>query len=82
MEQMEIQQQLNRYYFSNNKPYLFKRKHNEGTFQHLNVGQGVQLFNEYVEKPWSEYEINYNYYISSTQKIIDSINRYNQLTLF
>ena len=38
--------------------------------------------NEYVEKQWSEYEINYNYYISSTQKIIDSINRYNQLTLF
>lgn len=77
-----VVQNLNRYYFSNNKPYLFKRKHNEGTFQHLNVGQGVQLFNEYVEKPWSEYEINYNYYISSTQKIIDSINRYNQLTLF
>lgn len=78
----EIQQNLNRYYFSKNKPYLFKRKHNQGTFQHINVGEGVQLFNNYEKKDWVDYNINYQYYIRKTQQIIDEINRYNQLTLF
>lgn len=78
----KIVQNLNRYYFGINKPYLFKRKNNEGTFQHINVGQGVVLFNDYVEKPFIEYEVNYAYYISATQKIIDEINNYNQLKLF
>ena len=78
----EIQQQLNRYYFSKNAPYLFKRKHNVGTLQSVNVGEGVKIFNNYEEKTWLEYEINYNYYISATKKIIDEINNFNQLKLF
>lgn len=78
----EIQQNLNRYYFSKNAPYLFKRKHDIGTFQHVNVGQGVKLFNTYEEKSWDDYKINYQYYITKTQEIIDEINRHNQLTLF
>lgn len=78
----EIQQQLNRYYFSKNAPRLFKQKDGVGTMQSVNVGEGVILFNEYKELPWEEYKINYQYYISSTQKIIDEINRFNQLTLF
>jgi hypothetical protein len=75
-------QNLNRYYFSTNKPYLFKRKNNQGTLQHVNVGQGVELFNNYVDKPFEEYNIDYSYYISSTQKIINEINNFNQLKLF
>jgi len=78
----EIQQQLNRYYFSKNAPYLFKRKNNVGTMQHVNVGEGVIIFNNYEKKNWEEYNINYQYYISKTQKIINEINNYNQLTLF
>ena len=78
----EIQQQLNRYYFSKKGPYLFKRKNNIGTMQHVNVGEGVILFNNYEKKKWSEYNINYQYYISKTQKIINEIDRYNQLSLF
>lgn len=78
----EKQQNLNRYYFSKNKPYLFKRKNDQGTFQHVNVGEGVQLFNVYEKKDWKDYNINYQYYIRKTQEIIDEINRYNQLTLF
>ena len=53
-----------------------------GTMQHVNVGQGIKIFNNYEEKEWSEYEINYQYYISATQKIIDEINNNNQLKLF
>lgn len=79
---MNIQQNLNRYYFSKNKPYLFKRKNDQGTFQHVNVGEGVQLFNVYENKPWENYDINYQYYIRKTQKIIDEINNFNQLSLF
>lgn len=78
----EIQQQLNRYYFSKQAPRLFKQKDGVGTMQSVNVGEGVILFNNYVERPWSDYNINYNYYISSTQKIIDEIARFNQLVLF
>jgi hypothetical protein len=78
----KIQQQLNRYYFSKKGAYLFKQKDGIGTMQHVNVGQGVMLFNQYEDKQWSDYNIDYNYYISATQKIIDEINRFNQLTLF
>lgn len=78
----EIQQNLNRYYFSKNKPYLFKRKNNIGTFEHINVGEGVILYNNHIEKDWKDYDINYQHYISQTNKIINEINNYNQLTLF
>lgn len=78
----EIQQQLNRYYFSKKGAYLYKQKNGQGTMQHVNVGNPVILFNQFEEKPWDMYEIDYSYYISSTQKIIDEINRFNQLTLF
>ena len=78
----KIQQQLNRYYFSKNAPYLFKQKYGTGTMQHVNVGEGVILFNNYEEKPFKEYLLNYQYYISKTQKIIDELNNLNQLYLF
>lgn len=50
--------------------------------QHVNVGQGVVLYNNSIDVDWSERNINYAYYISATQKIIDEIARYQQLTLF
>lgn len=76
------QQQLNRYYFSKNGAYLFKQKFGQGTMQHVNVGQPVTLFNNYVDKSWEDYNVDYNYYISATQKIIDEIANFNQLKLF
>ena len=69
----QIQQQLNRYYFSKKGAYLFKQKHGQGTMQHVNVGQAVTLYNNHQQQSWEEYNINYNYYISATQKIIDEI---------
>lgn len=78
----EKQQQLNRYYFSKNQPYLFKQKHGIGTMQHVNVGEGVKIFNNYEKKEWLNYKINYQYYISSVQKIINQLNNNYQLTLF
>jgi len=78
----EIQQQLNRYYFSKKGAYLFKQKHGQGTMQHVNVGQPVVLYNIHQEKSWEDYNVDYNYYIASTQKIIDQIANFNQLKLF
>lgn len=78
----KIQQQLNRYYFSKKGAYLFKQKHGKGTMQHINVGNAVMLFNEYKELSWEDYNIDYNYYISATQKIIDELQNLNQLSLF
>ena len=77
-----IQQQLNRYYFSKKGACLFKQKNGQGTMNHINVGQPVILFNTYGDKPWEEYNIDYNYYISATQKIIDELNNNGQLNLF
>jgi len=75
------QQQLNRYYFSKSAPYLYKQKLG-GNIEHVNVGEGVELFNTYVEKEWKDYKINYSHYIKKTEKIIDSLNNNNQMTLF
>jgi len=76
------QQNLNRYYFSKQAPYLFKRKNNIGTFEHVNVGQGVLLFNNYENRSWKDYNINSNYYISATNNIIAELENFNQLQLF
>lgn len=76
------QQNLNRYYFSKNSPYLLKKKNTKNTFEHINVGLGVKLFNEYAKKSWNDYDINYSYYIGATKEIINEINKFNQLTLF
>ena len=61
---------------------MFKQKFCQGTMQHVNVGQPVTLFNNYVNKLWEDYNVDYNYYISATQKIIDEIANFNQLKLF
>lgn len=111
----EIQQRLNRYYFSKNSPYIFKKKMTnlekviedrlkeikrtnpsiseesaliqakkvlEEGLQHMNVGWGVKLFNVYEDKKFEDYEINYDYYIKQCRDIVDTLNNYNQLTLW
>jgi len=77
----QVQQQLNRYYFSKNAPYLYKQKPGKN-LEHVNVGEGVVLFNTYEKKDWKDYKINYNYYIKKVEKIIDALHNQNQLTLW
>lgn len=78
----KIQQQLNRYYFSKGAPYLFKKKKTKHTMEHVNVGQGVILFNNYEEKEWKDYKIDNAYYISKVYEIINELNHKNQLSLW
>lgn len=77
----EKQQQLNRYYFQKGAPFLFKKKPNKN-LEHVNVGQGVRLFNTYEDIPFEDYKINYSFYIKKCRDIVDTLNRFNQLTLF
>ena len=77
-----MQQNLNRYYFSKNGAYLYKKKDTKSILENMNVGEGVIIFNNYEKKEWKDYNINYNYYIRKTQTIIDKMYNLNQLKLF
>jgi hypothetical protein len=75
-------QNLNRYYFQKTAPLLFKKKKVRGSaFENINAGEGVCLFNNYQEKSWEEYNINYSHYIKKAATIIDNITN-KQLSLF
>lgn len=75
---IEKLQQSVRYYISTNGGTLYKRSE-EGKLINYCVGRTVTLFNDYFES--DNYHIDYGYYISETQKIIDQIIK-PQLTLF
>jgi hypothetical protein len=66
----ELQQSV-RYYVSNKGGSLYKRHREDGRLINYCVGYNVTLFNDYVDK--EDYDINYNYYIKETQKIIDQV---------
>ena len=79
----EIVQNLNRFYASNNAPYLYKKKKESIDFEHIFSPSGVTIFNRYVEKPMSEYKINYNYYIEEARKVLIDLGLLSeQTTLF
>lgn len=64
-------QQSVRYYVSNSGGSLYKKRIEDGGMINYCVGYNVTIFNDYVEK--EDYDINYNYYIKETQKIIDQV---------
>lgn len=86
-------QHINRFYISKNSPYLYKSKETYKldkktntsikvkTMESVIAGYGVEIFNEYVEKPIQEYKINYQYYINDANKVIELLEP-KQLTLF
>ena len=76
------QQNLNRYYFSKKGSYLFKRKKGKTTMEHVNVGHGVILFNNYEKKNWEDYDIDFSYYVNKANKIISDLRSNYQLALF
>ena len=79
-----IQQRTNRFYASTNGYHLTKWKiDNDGTKQvnDMLTGSSVTIFNEFIGKPISEYNINYIYYIKECEKIINELEP-KQLKLF
>lgn len=70
-----------RYYISNKGGAIYKIKNDNRKSTGVNVGFITTLFNKYEEKPMKEYDINYQFYISECNKIIDIIED-KQLSLF
>lgn len=70
-----------RYYISNHGGALQKYFIESEKVTGVNVGFVATLFNKYVEKPMSKYNINYQFYINECNKIINQIED-KQLYLF
>ena len=73
-----------RYYVSNvskNSGNLYK-DFGGGRISGVNIGYNVTLFNKYIEKPFSDYNINYNFYIVESMKIVNAVTDFGQMKLF
>lgn len=76
-------QRINRYYASTNGCYLYKVKDEGDSKQYFNMltKSGVTMLNTFDDIPIEDRHINYNYYISEANKIIEELS-YVQLELF
>jgi len=79
-------QKIVRYYVSNKGCKIVKRNTADGREIQTESGRWQQkVFNEYIDLPWSDYDLNEKYYIDRIYKEISNItssqNQY-QLTLF
>jgi len=79
-EEIVKQQKNVRYYISNNGD-TFVKYYDKGSKEFIHVGYKVTIFNKYIELPFEEYDVNYNYYIKECYKEIDNIID-RQLNLF
>lgn len=71
-----------RYYVSNSKDSGSLLKcFNDGRITGVNVGYSSIIFNKYKELPMENYKINYNFYITEANKLINSAEN-KQLSLF
>lgn len=73
-----------RYYISNiskDSGCLYK-DFGDGRISGVNIGYNSTIFNKYVEKPFNEYNINYDFYITEAMKIVNVVTDYGQLSLF
>jgi len=70
---MENQQKTNRYYISINGK-TFRKLKDERIIEIEAGGTKVTIFNKYEEKPFEEYNIDYEYYINECYKIIHKID--------
>ena len=76
----EPQQRLNRFFVSRSGSYLYKQKKGEN-LHHMLKGHTVQLLNYCTDNDASKYDVNYQYYISKCQELIDLVQP-KQLSLF
>lgn len=78
-EIVDKQQKNVRYYISN-RGASFIKYYNKGTTEVINKDYQVTIFNNYIQKKFDEYNVNYTFYIKEA-KIINNIIT-NQLSLF
>lgn len=70
-----------RYYVSNKGGLLYKKEVGSEKLVGVNVGFLTTRFNTFIEKKMEDYDINYNFYLSECNKIINSVNN-PQMCLF
>lgn len=78
-------QKINRYYVSKSGCKILKVNKNDKREIQLEAGKWLQtIFNDQIEKEWSEYDIDFSYYLKAIEKEINNIivPKTNQLTLF
>jgi hypothetical protein len=80
-QQFQNQQKNTRYYISTGGTTFIKCYKKDNSTEFINKGYTVTIFNEFEEKEWDEYGINYSFYIKECQKEINLIES-QQLTLF
>ena len=68
-----------RYYISNSGGVLYKDFGSKKSG--VNIGYSATIFNQYINKDMKDYDLNYNFYISEANKIINAVED-KQLTLF
>lgn len=73
-------QKTNRYFVSKNGQNFIKI-YADGSEENIQRGWLVTIFNTYEEKPFHEYDIDYHFYITQCQKIMDTVQS-KQMSLF
>jgi hypothetical protein len=73
-----------RYYVSKTGSKIMKRNNSDGRDIQVEAGKWLQtLYIDHEEKPISDYNINYDYYVNKVRKEIESLDpSTNQLSLF
>ena len=73
-----------RYYISNKGSKLMKINYLDERISQVEAGKWLQtMFIDYIEKPFEEYDINYDFYIKKAKKEIEALEpKTNQLQLF
>lgn len=77
---VEKQQKNVRYYISKSGK-TFIKQYTKGSSEAINKGYQVEIFNKFIEKEFSEYKVDYTFYIEEAYKIINIIDN-KQLELF
>jgi hypothetical protein len=77
-------QETIRYYISKQGSKIIKKHNSDGRDIQVEAGRWLQkLLIDYQEKPFEEYDINYDYYLEKIRKEIESLDpSTNQLSLF
>jgi len=77
-------QETIRYYISKQGSKIIKKHNSDGRGIQVEAGRWLQkLLIDYQEKPFEEYDINYDYYLEKVRKEIESLEpSSNQLSLF
>ena len=82
-EEQSLQHTI-RYYVSKTGSKIIKKNNSDRREIQVEAGKWMQsLMIDYVEKPFEEYDINYDYYLEKIRKEINSLEPFsNQLSLF